>query len=804
MKMIKVILPILLCAVWCYLLNRPIHLKELSLPAPGKFFSPFEGFWNNGTDPLSVMTDNLRNQKCEGKVYFDERAVPHIEAPTLHDAYYIQGYVHAMHRLWQMDFSTRAAEGRISEIIGAKAIEFDKIKRRKGLAEAARRSLVQWQKEPAAYALLESYCDGVNAYISSLSPRDYPLEFKLLSYAPEPWSPYRSALFHKSMSEVLAGRDSDVELNNAQHLFGSDFNLLFPEDDPDLDPVIPKGTKWGFSCDSLGRVTMDSNAIEFLPVPVDTSPSGLGSNNWAINSAKSASGHPVLCNDPHLMLTLPSIWYEQQIITPDCNVYGVTFAGIPGVVIGFNHNIAWGITNAGWDVQDWYKIQWSDEQHSHYILDGNKTPVQHRVEKILVSGQDPVFDTILLTNWGPVVYTQTSQSRYGLAMHWIIQDSFAMNDLNTFIGLNRAENYNDYRNAVRNFSYPAQNIAYADRFGHIALTVQGEMPLKKNQQGRLISDGSDSHNRWSGFLPLSLNPHTLDPARGFISSANQKSTDHTFPVYYNNGDFREWRGSMINRLLNNKEKWSVEELQKLQFNNHSLLAESALPLMIKHLDSALLNEKEKNFCNSLRVWNCDYDSSSIEAVRFDLWFNKFHRIFWDEITADSLMKYTQIPSERVTIQLMKDHADNKYTDIVRTPEKESLYDILRMSLDSAIEESALITTKTWGMYKATKIEHIAKIPAFSIPVISTSGSKDIINACWKTWGPSWRMVVELTENGPVAYGVYPGGQDGQPGHSHYMDMIETWRKGEYYSLKYCTGLRDLENIAKHNLQFQKS
>ena len=137
---------------------------------------------------------------------------------------------------------------------------------------------------------------------------------------------------------------------------------------------------------------------------------------------------------------------------------------------------------------------------------------------------------------------------------------------------------------------------------------------------------------------------------------------------------------------------------------------------------------------------------------------------------------------------------------VKTPKKETLDDILRISLDSAIEASALNSAKTWGIYKATKIEHIAKIPAFSIPVISTSGSKDIINACWKTWGPSWRMVVELTENGPVAYGVYPGGQDGQPGHSHYMDMIETWRKGEYYSLKYCSSLRDLENIAKHNIQ----
>ncbi|NOT37825.1 MAG: penicillin acylase family protein, partial [Saprospiraceae bacterium] len=788
----------LLTVGWCYFLDKPIQFKDQSIPALGKFFSPFSGFWQNGKEPIHNLQKIIRISGIEGSVIFDERAVPHIRTETLEDAYFIQGYLHAMHRLWQMDFSTRAAEGRISEIIGDKAIQFDKNKRRKGLAESARKSIEVWKKNKEIYSLIESYSNGVNFYIENLQYKDYPIEYKLMNFSPEKWSPYRSSLFHKAMSEILCGRDHDASMTNAKLFFGKDFTQLFPEIDSLTDPVVPNETKWNFT-QAKADTIQNIQSTSFISIPIDTLPSGLGSNNWAIGSSKSVSGNPILCNDPHLSLTLPCIWYEQQITTADCNVYGVGFAGLPGVLIGFNHDIAWGITNAGWDVVDWYKIHWKNSINTVYRMDSLDEEVKYRIEEIKIKNKESVFDTIKITRWGPVVYEDSKNPNSGYAMHWIIQEDFNLSELSTFVELNKAKNYNEYRDAIKNFSYPAQNIAYADREGNIALTVQGAMPIKANQQGRFIQEGNISQNGWKGFIEMNNNPHYFNPKRAFISSANQRSTNLEYPNYYNNGDFRDYRGTLINRLLSRKDKWTVDELKQLQFNNYSLLAETSLPFMLSIVDTTVLDAEKNSIIKSLRSWNMNYDSNSIEAVYFEIWFQKFYNLTWDEITSDSLKKYVALPSEASTINLLKKNPTSTFFDLQGTSLKENASHIILQALDSV--KFHMSNYKNWAKYKSATIEHLAKIPTFGIPYIATSGSKDIINASWKTWGPSWRMIVELTQQGPVAYGVYPGGQDGRPGNKHYMDMIDTWQKGQYYQLQFCTKDDDFKKIMKSTLQF---
>lgn len=797
MKLFKVFVPLILTISWCYFLDRPIHLKDNTIPSPGKFVSPFSGFWQNGNEPLDE-NKTFRIEGIEGTVVFDERAVPHIRSQNLEDAYFIQGYIHAMHRLWQMDFSTRAAEGRVSEIIGPKALEFDRNKRRKGLSESAKNSVEVWKQNKEIYSLLEAYSNGVNYYINNLHYKDFPIEYKLMNFSPEPWSPYRSSLFHKAMAEILCGRDQDVEMSNAKMLFSKDFKNLYPEIDALTDPVIPKGTSWDFTAyKDSSKLTTIGNVL--IPIPIDSTPSGLGSNNWAINSIKSATGNPILCNDPHLSLTLPSIWYEQQISIPECNVYGVGFVGIPGIVIGFNQNIAWGITNAGWDVVDWFKIDWKDEGKTTYTLDGREEKVKYRIEEIKINNHKSFFDSIKITYWGPVVFEDSQNPKSGYAMHWIIQDPFGLTELATFVGLNKAKNYSDYRASIKNFSYPAQNLAYADREGNIALTVQGAMPIKSDQQGRFVLDGSNSQNAWKGFIDFEKTPHCINPLRGFISSANQRSTSIDYPNYYNNGDFRDYRGTIINRLLSGKNKWTIEDLKNLQFNNYSLLAETALPEMISQLDSNSLSSEASSVISSLRSWNMNYDSNSVAAIYFEIWFQTFYKLTWDEITSDSLQKYVALPSEPITIDLLKNNPGSNYFDLKSTVEKENAKYILRQALDSVTQK--MKQWKNWGEYKSTRIDHMARIPSFGIPFISTSGSKDIVNASWKTWGPSWRMIVELTKDGPKAFGVYPGGQDGRPGNKHYLDMVEYWRRGEYYNLQYCQTDEDYKKITNSYFQF---
>lgn len=737
---------------------------------------------------------------AKGKWWFDDREVPHIAANNLENAYFIQGYIHAMHRLWQMDFSTMATEGRVSEIVGEMALEFDKNKRRKGLAESARKSVEVWKQFPSTYSLVEAYTSGINQYISELDPSDYPIEYKVMNDAPRPWSPYRSSLFHKSMAEVLCGRDKDIELSNALNFFKEDFNLLFPEEDAMTDPVIPKGTNWGFQIDTLLSRSGSQlpEALGVIPFSTERAESGLGSNNWAIGKQKSHSANPILCNDPHLSLTLPSIWYEQQIITPELNVYGVTFPGIAGVVIGFNRDIAWGITNAGWDVMDWYSVQWKDSTQEYYFLDGEWKQATYRIEKYLVKGMSKeIIDSVRMTHWGPVVYQFPDHPKKGLAMHWIISYPSEFCELDVFKDLNKGKSYEDYREAISKFPYPAQNFAFISREGDYALTVQGNMPLKIKNQGRFVSDGSKTSSSWEGFLPNHFNPATKNPLRGFISSANQKSTDQTFPVYYCDGDFRDYRGSILNRYLDQKSKWTLEELRDLQLDNYSLQAETILPDLIKCLDT--LVSAKRPLLKILRDWNFRYDSTQKAPVLFDYWFKKLHQMVWDELLTDSIHKYTALPSDQTTIRLMKEKQQLKYFDLISTPREESLSDLIAMSYDSLetfISEEPNSQTINWGRYKAAVISHLGRLPGFGIDFLSASGTKDVLNAHAKTFGPSWRMAVELTNDGPKAYGVYPGGQDGRPGSKHYKSMMEHWLNGRYYELLF------LENDEDPRLQNQ--
>lgn len=787
--------PFIIAILWFWVMGTSISIKENSLPPLGSFFSPTTGFWWNVMWVDKKVPKNLNFNGVAGEVILDDRMVPHIFAADDHQAYFIQGYLHAMHRLWQMDFSTRAAEGRLSEIIGDRTLEFDRLKRRKGLSIAARMSVEHWKKDSFLLSRLESYARGVNAYISNLSECELPIEYKLLNYKPEAWSIYRSALFHKSMAEVLCGRDKDLDLNNARTFFKENFKVLFPEMDHMTDPVIPSGTKWpDFPIPSF-PIQVDTASFGYLPFTKEKSISGLGSNNWAVGPTNSASGNPILCNDPHLHLSLPAIWYEQHIVTPEYNVYGVTFPGIAGVVIGFNKHIAWGVTNAGWDVLDWYKIMWRDSSMSSYFFDGQWVQTNVRLDTIIVKGKGIVVDTVRLTNWGPVIYTDPTHKKYSLAMHWILHDPYEQQEFRTFMSLNRAKNYEDYRKACSYFPYPAQNIVFASHTGDIAITVAGNMPLKSDQLGRFVLDGSNAKNKWNGFLNPAFNPSIQNPERGFVSSANQRSTDLSFPVYYNDGDFRSFRGKLINRILEAKSDWTIEKMKELQYNSYSLKAESSLPNMIVLLDTSKMNESSKEIYNQLSDWNYSYDSTSRSPVYFEIWFDYFNQMVWDELDPKTSKFTVALPNEMVLIDWLKTQPEHLYFDYLQTDARETARDILQMSFDSLVNQiNTMDSIKDWAHYKAAEIVHIARVPAFGKYNVRTSGNEDIINAHARVFGPSWRMIVELQKDSMIAYGIYPGGQSGHPGSAFYEHMIEPWSKGQYYRLLYWDKPTDAEKF----------
>ena len=791
MNKVKFLISLLCTIGLVYLFNHPI--PNTPIPPLGKLLNPFTGFWQNGeSSDASELFESLPelNLSAPVNVSFDDKMVPHIFADNLKDAVTVQGYIEAKNRLWQMDFSTRATSGRLSEVVGKIAINRDKGQRRKGLVYAAENTLKTWQSTPEYYAYVEAYTAGVNAYINSLSTKDYPIEFKILDYEPEEWSPLKTAIFMKAMAEDLASRENDLESTNALSTFGQKgFDFLYPERNSKESPIIPESVEWDFEAPTLPTSSPAIGAIHHTPYekPYEF----IGSNNWAVSGSKTASGKPILCNDPHLGLSLPAIWYEIQIHTPEVNVYGVSLPGVPGVVIGFNENIAWGFTNVGHDISDWYTIKWADDKKTSYYLDGEVVKADLKIETFKVNGAPDVVDTVRYTHWGPVGYL-SDDGYQDMALRWLVHDG-DVNELISFVKISSSKNFDDYYNSLRNFSHPAQNVAFASNEGDIAIKVQGKFPIKANQQGRFVSDGSLKANGWKGFIPYEQTPFVKNPERGFIASANQFSADEDYPYYYNGG-FEDYRGRVLNRKLEQMSNITVDDMKALQADTYSIKAEEALPLLLQFVEGSELGETEKELIDILKKWDYNYGKDDIAPKIFDSLYSAFYITTWDEMYALRKDDFPMLfPESWRLIELMSTAPENVFFDVKETTDKkETAKDIALIALKKVAEKAKNWKVdgkyKTWEEHREVRIPHlVSSLKGFRSEYIAASGNGDVLNAInangkqnW-AFGPSWRMIVELGDE-PKAYGVYPAGQSGNPGSPYYDSMISTWAKGDYYEL----------------------
>lgn len=760
-----------------------------STPPMGKLLSPTQGFWQNAVPISKDYNDSLQLTGLKGKVsvYLDERMVPHIFADNLADAYFVEGYLHAKDRLWQMELQTRAAAGRLSEILGAVTVKFDRTQRRKGMVYAAENALRVMDQDPMTKEAVDAYTAGVNTYIHQLDDAHLPVEYKLLDYKPEDWTPLKCALLLKYMADDLAGYADDFDYTNACKLFGQqDADRMFPRWNDTLNPIVPIGT--AFPAPAVKAVApppafMDS-VKQLLHFKADRPDPDNGSNNWAVSGRKTRSGAPILCNDPHLGLHLPSLWYEVQIKVQDMNVYGASLPGAPGVVIGFNDHIAWGVTNAEEDVKDYYLVQLNDHGRQ-YLLNGQYQPTQPRVETIGVRGAATIHDTVAYTRWGPVMFDdnfpQDNGDKRAIAMRWKAHDP--SNEIVTFLKLNHAKNYDDYVAAIKTFSCPTQNFAFASKDGDIAIWHNGQYPLRWKDQGHYVMPGTDTAFDWQGFIPQDENPHIKNPERGFISSANQNPTDSTYP-YNVIGYYDVFRGKRINEQLSQMDQITADDMKALQTDNTNLFARAAIPLLQKHFTPALLNTTQSKYYDLVAHWNLVADAQSKAAEVFNLWWEDLEAAIWNDDLQQGDSVHIGRPTAVTTLQwLLRDSAMH-FVDDNRTPQHENLSQLVQQSFLQAASKADSLDKAgvlALGLARGTTIQHLARLPAFSREHLRTGGGRHIINATKEDHGPSWRMVVELTPQ-TEAYGIYPGGQSGNPGSPYYDNMVSDWVQGRYYPL----------------------
>jgi penicillin amidase len=726
-------------------------------------------------------------------VVWDDRHVPHIFARNPYDLYFAQGFVTARDRLWQMEFQANLIAGQLAEIAGERFLEYDRFMRRCGITYAAEQMLKEVFTNAETRLMLEAYTDGVNAFIRTINARNLPLEYRILDYWPEPWTFLKSALVAKFMAWHLTSFDiSELYLTRARVFFGTDaVSELYPNIPPFTDPIIPEGTKWRFQPVTVpgkpaGIFMPDMEESRAIP----ESRPALGSNNWAVGAGKTAGGSSILCNDFHLPLYLPCMWYEIQLVSPEMNVYGVSLPGVPLVIVGFNQNVAWGATNAMTDVMDWYDIEFRDATRSSYLYDSLWKPTRKRIEEIRTRNGVGLIDTVVYTNHGPVVYDRDEipydpRVPKGAAMRWVGHEP--SNEFVVFLGLNRAHSCDECRTAIEKYDCPGLNFVLADSSGNVAIWHAGKFPLRWSGQGRYIEDGRNSEYEWRDWIPREHLPHAENPRRGFVSSANQYPVGKDYP-YYLGGSFWSFdRGARINEILSRMENITADSMIAMQNDVVDKIAEKILPYWLAQLDKSSLLAQERRSYELLAAWNYEFGTDLIAPTIYTYWRNEIMDMIWsDDIEACGGV----IPRPRidVTAYLMLNEKDGRYFDVSGTPTHNELKEIIVRAFHSANNElftdlGSLGDNWQWASAQKFSIEHLGGIPGLGRRNLSKAGNEYTIDVKHTTslLGRSWRMVVDLGRE-IRGWGIYPGGQSGNPGSRFYDGQIDDWASGRVYEL----------------------
>ncbi len=769
-------------------LDRPLG----KIPPLGKFLSPQYGFWQNA-EPIGMDyggTLQLKGLKGDATVYFDDRLVPHVFAENEEDLYFIQGYLHARFRLFQIDLQTRAAAGRASELAGSKAINFDREQRRLGMVFAAENALKEMEEDPLSKSIFDAYTAGVNSFIDQLTESALPIEYKLMQVTPERWTNLKSALLLKMMAKMLsAGTENDLANTNAKSIFmPEELSRLYPQVPDSLLPIVPHGTIYPkpavipvkpANADSLYLNNKQTVAVQ----SIDRPDPGNGSNNWVVAGSKTKSGAPILANDPHLELSLPSIWFEIQLKSSTSNSYGVSLPGCPFVVIGFNDSIAWGVTNSQRDVKDYYEIKFKDESKKEYWFAGKWVPCKLRVEEIKVKDSLPVYDTVAYTIFGPVQfdhrYSTASSANRNLAVRWAAHDP--SNEGMTFYKLNRARNYADYEEAIRTFTCPGQNFIFASRTGDIAIWQQGKFPARWDNQGLYVMPGEDSSFLWQGYIPQQENPHSLNPERGYLQSANQRAADSTYP-YFIPGSYITARGVRIDKKLASMSGITPSDLMALHYDYFNTSAEDLRPILLKNIIEEQLTAKELSYLQQFKNWDLYATPNSIGQTVFQCFWDSVQYSIWsDEVNRTN--PAATWPTEQTTLELLLKDTALIYADNITTTEVETLPITVTNAFKKAaanLQQKEAEGKLAWSKFMNPSVYHLLKdaLPAFARKGLTVGGYGNIVNAIKHSHGPSWRMIVHLVD-GIEAYGVFPGGQSGNPGSRFYDNNVSVWEKGEY-------------------------
>ncbi|WP_042357663.1 penicillin acylase family protein [Bacillus rubiinfantis] len=734
--------------------------------------------------PVTEGEVTVRSLQQKAAVYRDNHGVPHIEAKTLHDLYVAQGYVTAQDRMFQMDLSRRQASGELSEVIGKATVDQDKFFRTLGLRRAAEVSYNAYSDE--AKQVLQWYADGVNAYIKEAKANGtLPVEFTLAGYKPKEWTPIDSLTIGKYMAFDLGGH---WEGQAFRYYLAQNFS---EEKALDLFPSYPED----------GPTVIQALKEQKLDIPKSFATAVVpnewnGSNNWVVSGDKTKSGYPYLADDPHLGLATPAIWYETHLKGPKLNVSGVIFAGVPGIILGRNDHIAWGVTNVGPDVQDLYIEKRNPDNPAEFEYNGKWEQAKVVSEPIKVKGQKTIPYDVVVTRHGPIIseFAHDDQPNTALAMRWTALEPST--ELEAVMKFNAAKNWEEFKQALTFFHTPAQNFVFAAKDGTIAYRANGLIPIRKKGDSSVPVPGWTDEYEWKGYIPWEELPTVVNPKEGFISTANNKVVGDDYPYHITNTWAQPYRQERIREVLGSKEQFTVEDMLALQFDQHNLQAKEFMPLFLKKL----LAQKDKwrkidsKVYKELVDWKYVDSKDEAAPLVFHLWMQEIADVLFEkEITKE--MDELFEGKAQIVDQLIRRAAEGEPGPWME--DAGGLETVVWTAYKRAVDRSSELQGENpgdwnWGEFHAVPFKHpLSAIKPLNYlfnykDPIPMGGSRVTVGAAgWKAdtgevnHGASWRSVVDLQDLSR-SYNVVGPGQSGHVLSEWYYDQAEDWTTGKYH------------------------
>ncbi|CAN5193278.1 penicillin acylase family protein [soil metagenome] len=779
--------------------------------------------------------------ESEVRVLRDEHGIPQVYAGSSHDLFYAQGFVQAQDRFFEMDIRRHITAGRLSELLGAAALETDRYIRTMGWRRVAEKELSLLAPETLDH--LDAFSEGVNAYIEAHSPSEMSLEYTVLAldgldYAVEDWTPADSVAWLKAMAwdlrgnmedeidrAILAGRHSKADIAELYPPYPYERHRTIVNQGAVHDAAFVSDAARGSTRSPARPAYGDEvvNALTKLQTGMAAMPDllgegdGLGSNAWVVDGKHSTTGEPILANDPHLGVSVPGIWYQMGLhcteLSTECpyDVSGFTFAGLPGVVIGHNQQIAWGFTNLGPDVVDLYLEKVRGER---YLYQGERRRLRRRQETIEVRGRDePVELSVRSTRHGPLLSDVGKEldrvgasspvargapgrgSGYGVSIAWTALQP--TNTVDAIFEINTAGDWSEFRDAARDFAVPSQNLVYADRAGHIGYQAPGLIPIRgPGSTGHYPAPGWLGSADWTGdFVPFEALPSVLDPDDGFVATANQAVAGPEYPYYLGDSWAYGYRSERIVELLQRKERLSVADMSRIQLDDRNGFAPTMVPYL---LDILMPSEYLGDGQRLLEDWDFHQGADSAAAAYFNAVFERtlsltFHDDLDKTVWPEGGGRWFEV------LRRLLAQRDSRWWDDLRTDTVvENRDDILAAAMaeardDLVVRQSRRAVDWTWGHHHRLNLEHQTLGQSDLGPVrrlfnrggYQVGGGGEIVNANgWDaasgsfevTWAPSMRMVVSMADFDDSSW-VNLTGVSGHAFSPHYVDQTELWADG---------------------------